>query len=95
MNLNKEFIDKNLESMNKNALSRFGDVDGKNDYLFEDGVHGTIEEIDDNRFGIIVDNPELGFFTVDIDLDDNDLVRLLEMAVKKMNKFKNLLESLK
>jgi len=95
LHLYKEYVDKHLEEWNKNAIKEFGDA-AEGLYLFEDDTVGHIDEIEeDGKIHITCDNNELGIIATWVQLDTDDLIRLIEIAVKKMNKFKNILESLK
>ena len=96
MNLDKKFVDDNLSKWNKDAIEEFKDMEGKeNNYLFSDEYEGSVDQIKEDSISIIIDHPKLGFISTEIKMDKDDMLSLLEMAVKKMNKFKTLLESLK
>ena len=95
MNLNKKFIDANLKRMNEEAISKLGTRDGCDGYMYTDDTRAVIEDISDSSITINLDHPKIGFFSFDVKLDEEDLISLLEMCVKKMNKFKTILETLK
>ena len=96
LNINKDFFDKNKESMNKEAIEEMGD-EGKDSYLFNDNEDGVIEEIDEeaSTINIKCETSQLGYISMDIKVDSEDLLSLIELAVKKLNKFKTVLEGLK
>jgi len=96
LNLDKEFIDKNLKKLNEDAISELGEV-GKEIYFYNDDTEGHIDEIgeEEGRLYIVADNSKIGYISLDIKLDTETLIDLLEMAVKKLNKFKTILEGLK
>lgn len=51
-------------------------------------------EIEDNKITIDIQN-ELGFFSITIPIDTETLEQILSVAIKRMNKIKTMLETLK
>ena len=94
LSLDKEFFEKNIKSMNQEAISELGE-EGKNVLRFSDGFNGKIEEITGDIINIVIDHPKLGYISVDVKLDEDDYIKFIENINKKLNKFKTLLESLK
>ena len=97
ISMDKEFVDKNLEEWNERAKEEYGEEGGKDTYLYEDEEVGYIDEIDENGkwLKVVCETSKLGYISMMIDLDIDDLIRLIEIAVKKLNKFKTILEGLK
>lgn len=95
LSLDKEFFEKNINSMNQEAISELGDVDGKNILQYSDEVAGIIDEIDGDVITIVIDHPKLGYMSMNVKLDEDDYIKFIENINKKLNKFKTLLESLK
>ena len=96
LSLDKKFVDENLKNWNDNSISEMGE-DGKNSYLYTDNIEAKIEEIDEglNKIHIICDNPKLGYISSEISIDTDDMINLFEIAVKRLNKFKTVLQGLK
>lgn len=93
ISMEKEFVDKNLEKWNKEAMEEMGE-EGKNVYLYMDDVQGEIEEISENNITISCDS-KLGYITTEIKLDTEDFLHLLEIAIEKFKKLKDVFEKLK
>ena len=95
MNLNKEdFIAKKIEQYNKDAISEIGD-DAKEMLLCEDNNDKV--EIDEFDNGTITahSSSKFGYVSFQIRLDDDDIISIIEYLNKRMNRFKNILESTK
>ena len=97
ISMDKEFVDMNLRNWNKKAIEEFGEEEGKEAYLFRDGSYGVIAEFDDEKGELVIDveDSKIGFMSIPVKLSINDYIDLIQLAVKKLNKFKNILESLK
>ena len=97
LSLEKEFVDKNLEKWNKDAIEELGREGGKYSYLYYDDEKAKIDEIDEehNRILIACETSKVGYISMEVELTAEDLLRLIEIAVKKLNKFKTILEGLK
>ena len=94
--LDKPFADKNLPNWNKEAIDEIGEEDGKNTYLYMDDKSMKIQKMDDEgNITVACETSKFGYFSADIELTVKDLLGLIEIAVKKLNKYKSLLESLK
>jgi len=93
--LNEKFLEKTKEEAKETAISQMGDEDGKDNLLWEDTVGKIeIEEITDEYICVSIDS-KLGYFSVDIPLTSDVLEDLLGVVIKKMNKIKTMLESLR
>jgi hypothetical protein len=95
--MNKEFVNKNLKNWNDEAISELGEEEGKDCYLYMDSENARIEEIDEENgeLHIACETSKLGYISLDVELRADDLLDLIEIAVKKLNKFKTVLEGLK
>lgn len=92
--IDKEFFDKNKQKFLKEAKKD----DLEDTYLIVDErAIGKIEEFDFENSTIIatIENSKIGYIDIKIKLETEDLIKLIEFAVKKLNRFKNILESLK
>lgn len=92
LNLDKEFFEKNMKSMEQLAVDEL-EEDGKGRLRFDEEINGEIE-INGDIITISVDS-NIGFIDVDARLDEDDYIKLIENLTKKMNKLKNIMESLK
>lgn len=92
--LDKEFVNNNLKKWNEQAISTIGE-DGKDDYLFTDDEPVRISDITEDSISLICETSKIGYICLELKLDSDDLLSLIELAVKKLNKFKTVLEGLK
>ena len=90
VNLDKNFLDKNMKKMEKNAKEVFGDEDGK-DQLVLETIESTISDIefDDGNLTIGVDS-DMGYFSIDVDIDDELAFDIIDHMKKKGEKIKRL-----
>lgn len=96
MNLDKEFFESNVKEANENAIKEFeNDDSGKNCLLFElDADECRIDEIDGNKIDVAAEG-KFGYISFKVKLGDEDFIKVVEATIKKMNKLKNVFESLK
>lgn len=94
INLEKEFLEKNKIEMEKLSISEIGE-DGKDCLRYDDDCIGHIDEINPDSISVTLEASKIGYISFDVKLDDDDYIQLIENAVKKMNKLKNIMESLK
>ena len=92
LNLDKEFLEKNEKDMEQLAIDENGE-DAKGNLRFDEDIYGDID-IEGNIVSISV-STKAGFIDVDARLDEDDYIKLIENITKKMNKLKNIMESLK
>lgn len=98
MNLRKEaFSAKRIEEANAESIAEMGEEDGKENLIFDfSKCTAEISEIDENgTLTIDLDSTEFGFISVDVKLSDQDMIAIIGLAVKRFNKVKTMLESLK
>lgn len=95
VNINEQFLEKTKEEARKESIEVVGEEDGKHNLVYQE-TKDEIEElnIEDDKIEISFSN-ELGYFSFNIPLDTNALEQLLSVTIKRMNKIKTLLESLK
>jgi len=95
INLKKDFLTRTKQSANKKAIDELGEEEGINSLLYPElPAKVEIEEITEHSLLLSVSS-ELGFFSIDVELGQEELIELISIAVKKLNKFKGILESLK
>jgi hypothetical protein len=98
INLNADFLEKTKANANKEAIAEMGEgeQEGKNKLLYPETKQDIVEsiEIEYNKITIAISN-ELGWFDFTIPLDTNTLEQILSVVIKRMNKIKSILESLK
>jgi hypothetical protein len=95
VNIDTDFFDKSRKVAEKEAIAELGEDDGKNHALWTDLVDNIeIDEISDANILVHIEN-KLGFFSFEIPLTTDNLIDILEIAVKKANKIKTLLEASK
>ena len=93
ISIDKDFLDKTSGQALEEAKSEYGETSGKQ-LLYSNTSDKIDMEIGDKGITASVTN-ELGFFSIDIPLDTDNLVRLLELSIKKFNKIKTVMEGLK
>ena len=105
LRLDEKYLKEHTESARALSIEENGDEDGKDDLRFgfdngtkEGGIISSIEieEIDSETGTVVMtaDTP-LGYISMNAKLDMDDLIRLMEIAVKRVNKFKTILEGMK
>lgn len=96
ISLNKLFLEKTQEEANKEAIAELGN-DGKNLLIYSNNLSVRIDSlgIDDDGTISVTFTTNLGDFSVEIPLDNNTLELILSAVIKRMNKIKTLLESLR
>jgi len=93
--LSGDFIDKTKKKANKTAVEELG-IEAENDLLYPETEKDKIEVVEITDKEIVVDvTNELGFFSFSIPITTEILENLLSVVIKRMNKIKTMLESLK
>ena len=102
VDIDGEFLEKNKEKMKEEAKLNYGTNDGKSRLVYAisdaqaDNVNTRIEEIDaDSNTITVVADTELGSFWITAEMSVDQLIQLIEVATKKLNKAKTLLETIK
>ena len=103
IDIDEEFLAKNKEQMKEAAIDHYGTgTDGKTQLIYTiseeqaDNVDTRIEEIDaDSNTITVVAETELGSFWITAEMNVDQLISLIEVATKKLNKAKTLLETIK
>jgi hypothetical protein len=90
VSINKEFFEKHKTELEAESIAN-GDENG---FLHSDEMEGEVEEISDESICVKCDN-DIGYISMDVKLTTEDWINLMELAVKKLNKFKTVLEGLK
>ena len=94
VNIDGSFLDKSRKEASKEAITSMGDV-GKN-FLIYPELKDEFDELnfEEDRIEVMITN-ELGSFSFTIPMDTMALEQILTVTIKKMNKIKTMLESLK
>ena len=103
IDIDEEFLAKHKEQMKEAAIDHYGTgTDGKTQLIYTiseeqaDTVDTRIEEIDaDNNTITVVADTELGSFWITAEMNVDQLIALIEVATKKLNKAKTLSETIK
>ena len=103
IDIDEEFLAKHKEQMKEAAIDHYGiGTDGETQLIYAiseeqaDTVDTRIEEIDaDNNTITVVADTELGSFWITAEMNVDQLIALIEVATKKLNKAKTLLETIK
>ena len=93
LSLDKEYVEKNKEKMNKEAIEEFGE-ECKNDLLYADDKLAEVEEIDDNLILTAECDTEIGYISVGVELKDDDVLKIIEILTRKFENYKEVLEKL-
>ena len=101
IDIDEEFIAKNKEKLKDAAIETYG-TDDKTRLVYTlseahaDTVNVRIEEIDaDNNTITVAADTEIGTFWLTAEMNVDQLIALIEVATKKLNKAKTLLETIK
>ena len=94
LQLNKDWLEKNSLEGNRNAIEELGEEQGKNILLWQDLESKVeIEEITDKYIDLSISNDFVSInFSVNFTVDE--FIAIIEIAVKKMEIFKNILQNL-
>lgn len=89
-----KFSKKHIDKGHKDFKEEMGDM-CENEFQFTDeGATVTIEDIDGNKLHVLA-KTEFGEIWITAELDDEDIASMIEHIVKRLNKFKSVMESLK
>lgn len=94
INIDEKFFEENKEKAREESIANIGD-EGKENLIF-DTEKDNIDHIEvDNDMLTIGINTELGYFSLDIPIDSFLIETIIGEVIKRMNKFKTMLEALK
>jgi hypothetical protein len=101
IDIDEEFLAKNKEKLKDAAIETYG-TDDKTRLVYTlseaqaDTVNTRIEEIDpDSNTITVAADMEIGSFWITAEMNVDQLIALIEVATKKLNKAKTLLETIK
>ena len=94
LNLKKSILLKTMEEAHKRAKKELGSDATEDDLIWTLEEESSMEIDEDKVIRLTCDAP-LGYVSVDSELDIDSQIDIVELAVKRLNKFKTLLESLK
>lgn len=94
--INKDFLNKTKKEAEDKAIKEFGAEDGSNLFYYDVNDSDTrIDEItEDGKINVVNESP-FGYISFNIKLEDEDYITLAGLIIKKLNKFKSVVESLK
>lgn len=102
VDIDEAFFLKNERKMSEEAKKEYGAKDGEFRRIYavskgqSDALNVNIEEIDAESNTITVSaETELGSFWITAEMNIDQLIQLIEVATKKLNKAKTLLETIK
>lgn len=92
INLNKKYLEDNKKQMAKDAISNIGNPEGKDNLLCED-IKDSIEglEFKDGCLSVDIENG-FGWFSFDVDIDDDIAFQIIEHMKKKGQEIKRLID---
>lgn len=95
LNLSKDYLERTKEKAAERALKEFGEE--AKDELYYPSLDAKFDElgIDGNGRVSISADTEVGYISVELQPTATDLLPLIELSVKRLNRFKTVLESLK
>ncbi len=94
LSLEEEFLNKNKEQMKGEAKAELGN-DGEGKLLYvPDPIAVRIEEIDDTTISLVSEGKH-GYICMSATLGTDEMIKLLEIATKKLNKLKTVIEAVK
>jgi hypothetical protein len=95
-NVKASFIEKEKAKAHQNAVGELGDEEGKDSLLWQE-LEDSVDDmsIEDNGDIYFSWTNSLGSFGMTFKPSTDDFIKLLEIAVKKANKIKTLLEASK
>jgi len=93
--LNEKYLEENKQKAKETSLS--WDKENKDMLLFDEAIKETVTigEITEGGILCLDSDSDLGFISLSIQLDNDNLMTIANIIVKRMNKFKSVLESLK
>ena len=103
LNFNKDILEKSLKEAELRAIERDGEEEGKGNALYEDatldieeGPSYSIETDSIDFSGTLKDgNSDLGYVSMNLKMDFDDIISLIEVYRKRLGKLKTVLEATK
>ena len=97
LSLDKAYVEKTMQEANKRGAERYhGDETPEKWLLWEFDDKPEVEiDLDNNLLRLNLDDTPIGEIDLTADLTADIQISLLEMFVKRLNKIKSVLESLK
>ena len=91
INLNKKHLKNTMKKANKECIEDWGEDEGKDTLLYGD-LNDTIENIEFNKGILDVSfSNELGYFSFDLDIDDDLAFEIIEYMKSKGREIKRLI----
>ena len=96
INLDQEFYNKTLKEAEKEAISNIGDeAKGKEASWNFDNIEVEEWDLEDNGDLRVSLDTKLGYVSIVIPITNEMMESIISMTVKRLNKFKSMLENLK
>lgn len=96
LSLSKSYVEKTLQKANERAIKELGEEDGKDTLRWDFDEDCSIEiDQDRNEIRLNSEQASIGYISLQGEPSIDEQIEIVELVVKRMNKFKNLLESLK
>ena len=95
ISLEKTALEKSIPEANKEAISEMGE-DGEDCCIwYLDDQETRIDEISEDGTLEVSSESELGYISFSIKLTEEDIITLTELLIKRLNKFRAVMQSLK
>ena len=91
VSLDKKYLEKTKDEASKRCAAEFGEDEGKDGLLYEDLDVRSVELEFDNGRLLWSGETDLGFFSIEIDLDDDIAFEIIEYMKEKGEKLKRLI----
>ena len=98
INIDRKVLKKKEEEANKKAISEMGDEEGKDSLMFdsenikEDGCY--VSDINGENISITLES-DIVYVDLTATLSDEHIIKIVELATKKLNRLKTVMEGLK
>lgn len=94
--LNKGYVERTMKEANEQAINELGEEDGKDTLMWDlNDSKDKLEEIGEDGSLSVVSASEIGSIDIYLKLSVSNDIDIIESIVKRLNKFKTMLESLK
>ena len=97
ISINGKFLDKHRAEAKATSIANIGEEDQKDeDSLTWEDLNATVEDMEINENDISFSaTTDLGYFSIEIPIDSDFVEQILDLTIKKMNKIKTMIQSLK
>lgn len=93
--LKKSYVERTMQEANDRAIDEMGE-EGKDSLMWSiDDSEDNLEEIEEDGSLDVVSDSEIGYIYISPKFSVSNEIELIESIVKRLNKFKSLMESMK